>query len=104
MVPDGANVPRSHTWVRFTVSSKLLREAFVTKYKPYSRREIRRRLARRARRNIWLIAGLTAGLVVLLAVETFLLVGVGTPGPVSWWLPGAVQVGMVVLYLHLLHN
>lgn len=76
----------------------------MTKYKPYSRRELRRRLVRWVRSNIQLIAGLSAGLVLLLAVETFLLVGVGTPGPGSWWLLGAVQVGVVALYLHVLHN
>jgi hypothetical protein len=83
---------------------KAPREAFVNKYKPYSRREFRHRFASWARHNAWLIAGLTAGLMVLLAVETILLVGVGTPGPVSWWLLGAVQAGMIALYLHVLHN
>lgn len=76
----------------------------MTKYHPYSRREFRRRFAGWARSNAWLITWLTAGLGVLLAAETFLLIGVGTPGPVSWWLLGAVQAGMVALYLHLLHN
>jgi hypothetical protein len=69
---------------------KAPREAFVNKYKPYSRREFRHRFASWARHNAWLIAGLTAGLMVLLAVETILLVGVGTPGPVSWWLLGVM--------------
>jgi hypothetical protein len=90
--------------VRFTVFPRLLREALVTRYRPYSRREFRRRFANWARRNVRLIAGLTAGLAVLVAVETFLLVGVGRPGPVSWWLLGIAQAGMVALYLHLLHN
>jgi hypothetical protein len=76
----------------------------VTKYKPYSRREFRRRFVSWVRRNIQLVAGLTAGLLLILAFETFVLVGVGTSGPVSWWLLGAVQAGMVALYLHLLHN
>ena len=76
----------------------------MTKYHPYSRRQFRHRFASWVSRNSWLIAGLTAGLVVLLAVETFLLVGIGTPDPVSWWLLGAVQAGMVALYLHLLHK
>src|SRR4051812_8542223 len=80
------------------------REALVTKFKPYSRREFRRRFAHWARRNARLIAVLTAGLVVLLAVEPFLLVGVGASGPVSWWLLGAGQAGIVGLYMHLLHN
>jgi len=76
----------------------------VTKYKPYSRREFRRRFATWAQRNVWLIAGLTAGLVVLLGFETFVIVVIGTPGPFSWWLLGAGQAGMVAVYLHLLHN
>jgi hypothetical protein len=76
----------------------------VTKYKPYSRRELRRRLVSWVRNNIRLLAGLTAGLILLLAVETFLLVVVGTPGPWSWWLLGAEQAGVVALYLHVLHN
>jgi hypothetical protein len=32
---------------------------------------------------------------VLLAVETILLVGVGTPGPVSWWLLGVMSSQVV---------
>lgn len=76
----------------------------MTKYKRYSRRVLRRRLVRWVKNNLQLIARLSVGLVLLLAVETFLLVGVGTPGPGSWWLLGAVQVGVVALYLHVLHN
>jgi hypothetical protein len=76
----------------------------VTKFKPYPRREFRRRFAGWAGRNAWLITGLTAGLTVLLVVETLLLVGVGTPGPMSWWLLGAMQAGMIAIYLHVLHN
>ena len=76
----------------------------MTKFKPYSRREFRRRFATWAVRNRWLITGLTAGLMRCLPSRRFSWSGSATPGPVSWWLLGAVQAGMVALYLHVLHN
>ena len=75
----------------------------LTKYKPYSRREFQRHLRVWLRDNLRMVTIVTGALVVVLALETFLLVVVATPVALTWWLLGAVQAGIVAVYLHLLH-
>jgi len=71
---------------------------------PYSRERLRRLRRAWIRTNRVVVGGLTAGLVVLLVVAYLLIVVVGTPSSVSWWLLGAMQVGAVGAYLHLLQS
>lgn len=75
----------------------------MTKYQPFSRREFRRRLLQWSRRNLLLIALLTAGVVGLLTLEFFLFTVVMTPNAFTWWLLGVLQTTLVAVLLHLLH-
>jgi hypothetical protein len=75
----------------------------MTKYRPYSRRESRRLLGLWATRNLKVLVVLTAGVIGLLALETFLLTMVSTPNAFSWWLLGALQATAVTVCLHALH-
>ncbi len=73
------------------------------KYKPYSRREFRRRLIDWIRQNVKLVVLLTVGMFTLFVFETVLLAAVVQPTAVSWWLLGLLQAALVAAYLHLLH-
>lgn len=74
------------------------------KHHPYSRREFRRRLLLWLRSNLRLVARLTVGLAVMLAVITTLLLAIGTRSGFRWWLLGALQTGMIAAYFHMLHT
>jgi hypothetical protein len=75
----------------------------MTKYRPFSRREFRRRFLQWSRRNLLLIALLTTGVFGLMACEFFLFTVVMTTNAFTWWLLGVVQTTMVAIYLHVLH-
>ena len=75
----------------------------MTRYKPYSRRELRRGFLTWARQNLKAVVLLTLGALGLLVFETYLLV-VMVPGTASkWYLLGVLQAAVVAIYLHLLH-
>ena len=76
----------------------------MSRHHPYSRREFRRRLRMWLRRNRMLVAGFTAGLIVVLVVITGLALATGTHSGFTWWLLGSLQTGAVAAYLHLLHT
>jgi hypothetical protein len=75
----------------------------MTKYRPYSRREFRRRFAQWATRNAGLLLAVTAGLVGTIALVTLVLTVAFTPTTFTWWFLGAFQATMVGIYLHLGH-
>jgi hypothetical protein len=75
----------------------------MSKYRPFSRREFRRRFLQWSKKNLLLIAILTAGVIGLLTVEVFLFTVVMTPNAFTWWLLGAFPATLVAVYLHLLH-
>jgi hypothetical protein len=76
----------------------------MSKHHPYSRREFRRRLGVWLRRNLRLVAGLTVGLVALIAVVTGLLLATMPASAFRSWLLGALQTGTIAVYLHTLHT
>lgn len=75
----------------------------MTKYRPYSRREFRRRFVGWARRNLKLVLVLTVGMVGLVALVTLICAAVFSMTAFTWWLLGVFQATMVATYLHLLH-
>ncbi len=75
----------------------------MTKYRPYLRREFRRRFAQWARRNLKLLLAVTAGMVGVTALATLVLAVTFPPTAFRWWLLGALQTAIVAAYLHLLH-
>jgi hypothetical protein len=75
----------------------------MARYRPYSRREFRRRLARWAQRNLKLLLTLTAGAVGLFALATVILTALFPRSAFSWWLLGVLQTLLVAVFLHLLH-
>lgn len=75
----------------------------MVKYMPYSRREFRRRFTTWLLHNRGLLAVLTAAMVGLLALVSFLFIALATPSALTWWLLGALQSGLVLAYVHLLH-
>lgn len=75
----------------------------MAKYRPYSRRVWRFRLASWIRRNRGMIAAATAGVAVLIAAETLVFTVVLTPTSFTWWLLGLFQATVVAIYLHALH-
>ena len=63
----------------------------MTKFHPYSRRVFRERLRAWSGRNLKLIATTLAGVVALLAVETFLPTRLLPDSAFSWWLLGVAR-------------
>lgn len=75
----------------------------MARFAPYSRRELRRSFIVWLRRNPKVVAGICAGAVVLIFLETVLLVQLVPSTPFKWYLLGAVHVGVVAAFVHLLH-
>jgi hypothetical protein len=75
----------------------------MPKHHPYSRLEFRRRLGVWLRRNLKLVAGLTVGLFVSIAIIVGVLLATMPATAFMWWLLGALPAAMVAAYLHLLH-
>ena len=75
----------------------------MSRFKPYSRREFRRRFTSWAKLNSKLVLTLTVGVITLVAVEPLLLTTLGSHSAFSWWMLGVLQTGVVAAYLHLLH-
>lgn len=76
----------------------------MPKHHPYSRVEFRRRLSVWLRHNLTLVAGLTIGLLVAIALIVAVLLVTMPASPFMWWLLGALPTAMVAAYLHLLHS
>jgi hypothetical protein len=74
----------------------------MTRYQPYSRRELRRRFVQWARQNLRVVVLLTGGMVGLIALVTVVLTTAITHTGFMWWTLGATQVGLAAIYLHLL--
>jgi len=75
----------------------------VGKFKPYSRRELRRRRASWLRRNPVVVALIVVGIVVLLSITSVVVVTTMT-GASKWYLLGVVHAGVVAAGLHLLYS
>ena len=76
----------------------------MPKHHPYSRLEFRRRLGVWLRRNLKLVAGVAAGFSGLVAVVTALLLATMAESSFRSWLLGAIQIGMLAAYLHIVHT
>lgn len=71
---------------------------------PYSRREFRRRLGVWLRRNLKLVAGVAVGFLGVVAFVTGLLLATMAESSFRSWLLGAIQIGMLAAYLHIVHT
>jgi hypothetical protein len=76
----------------------------MPKHHPYSRLEFRRRLGIWLQRNLKLVAGLTIGLFVSIALVVGLLLAAMPTSALTWWLLGALPTALVAAYLHLLYS
>lgn len=74
----------------------------VTKFRPYSSREFRRRFVEWARRNLKAVAVLTTGTVGLLIGMTVLLAALMPDSAFKWYVLGLLHAGVVAAYLYLL--
>ncbi len=75
----------------------------MTRYRPYSRRRLRRRFAQWVRQNLRVVVLLTGGMVGLIALVTILFTTAFTHTAFMWWTLGALQVGLAATYVHLLN-
>jgi hypothetical protein len=75
----------------------------VGKFEPYSRRELRRRRATWARRNLAVVTAVVVGIVLMLAIATAVVMTT-VASAFRWYLLGAVHAGLVAASLHLLHS
>lgn len=92
-------------WVdEFQSSFHLWQGSRMPKHHPYSRREFRRRLGVWLRRNLKLVVGVAMGCLGLVAVVTALLLATMAESSFRSWLLGALQIGMLAAYLHLVHT
>lgn len=71
----------------------------MAKYRPYSRRVLRQRL------RTWLVSYVkevgmaTCAALLVIVVEVFLLLGLGTPGPFQWFFLGSISTLLVVVLI-----
>jgi hypothetical protein len=75
----------------------------MAKFAPYSRHELRRSLIEWVKRNIKVVFVVTAGAVALICIESVLLVQLVPDTALKWYLLGAVHVGVIAAFVHLLH-
>lgn len=75
----------------------------MARFAPYSHREFRRSLIVWLKRNRKVVTGICAAAVVLLCLESVLLVQLVPSTPFKWYLLGAVHVGVIGAFVHLLH-
>jgi hypothetical protein len=76
----------------------------MTRYRPYSRREYKSRLAHWTRRHLKVVVLLTSGMIGLLALVTYIILAAFPHTALSWWVVGAFQVALVATYLHFLNS
>lgn len=74
----------------------------MARYLPYSRRELRVRFATRVKRNSRPLLILLLGAIGLVALTSYLLLGVGDPAPWSWYLLGLMHATIVAIYIYAL--
>lgn len=67
----------------------------MAKYRPYSRRVLRERLRAWLKRYANVVIACSAAAVVLIAVECGLLIGIRRPGPLQWFLLGAISASII---------
>lgn len=75
----------------------------MTKFAPYSRQELRRSFNDWLKRNIKMVVGVSTGAVALIGLESMLLFQLVPDTALKWYLLGAVHVGVVAAFVHLLH-
>jgi hypothetical protein len=75
----------------------------MVKFAPYSRQEFRRSFIVWAKRNIGVVLGLTAAAGVLILTESLILMQFVPSTAFRWYLLGAVHVGVIAAFVHLLH-
>lgn len=75
----------------------------MSRYRAYSRRQLRVRLWVWIGGNKRLLALTTVGLLLLLTFETFILLRLVPSSPVRWYVLGAVHVGLCAAFVHLLN-
>lgn len=76
----------------------------MTKFRPYSSREFRRRFVDWARRNLKTVAVLTTGTLGLLIGLTILLAALMPDSAFKWYVLGLLHAGVVAAYLYLLQS
>lgn len=76
----------------------------MTKFRPYSSREFRRRFAEWVRRNLKTVLVLTAGTIGLLTALTILLVMLMPAFGFKWYALGSLHAVVIAAYLHLLRS
>lgn len=67
----------------------------MAKYRPYSRRVVRVRTRNWLKRYAKLIAACSAALVLLIVIEAALLLEIHRPGPLQWFLLGAISAALI---------
>jgi hypothetical protein len=85
------------------LAMSLRQETSMTKYRPYSRRQLRRMRWAWTKRNLRPLMVLAAGMLASLAIATILLVVTpASPTAFSWYLLGAIHFGMFATCVHAL--
>lgn len=75
----------------------------MSKFEPYSRRELRRRRMSWLRRNVVVVTVVVVGIALMLTIATAVVMTT-VASPFRWYLLGAIHVGLVATALHLLHS
>ena len=75
----------------------------MAKFAPYSRHELRRSLIEWVKRNIKVVLVATAGAIALICIESVVLLRLVPDTAFKWYLLGAVHVGVIAAFAHLLH-
>jgi hypothetical protein len=76
----------------------------LTKFRPYSSREFRRRFLEWVGRNLRTVSVLSAGTSGLLVALTLLLLVLMPASGFKWYALGTIHVGVIAVYLHLLRS
>lgn len=76
----------------------------MTKFRPYSSRELRRRFAGWVRQNLKTVFVLTTGTIGLLIALTILVVLLMPESGFKWYALGSLHAGVIAAYLHLLRS
>lgn len=74
----------------------------MPKYLPYSRRELRSRFATWSKRNWTTILIVAVGAIGLIALETYLLLGIGERPPWKYYVLGLLHTAIVAAFLYAL--
>src|SRR4051812_11854984 len=80
-----------------------IQERTVSKFKPYSRLELRRRRREWSRRYWLVVTGVAVGVAVMLAIASAAVIA-SISGAARWYLLGAVHAGLLAAGLHLLQS